>query len=79
MPESDMWVSMKSRRKPLSRRAGPLAGALLLEGRVMPTSSDADVPTELNDVPEEETDSQDDVQESPTLPIALFDLPPSKP
>lgn len=45
----------------------------------MPTSSDADATTELIDVPEEETDSKEELQEAPTLPIALFDLPPSKP
>ncbi len=70
-----------------SRR--PLAEALLQLRDAMPTSSDSDSATELLELPElapqgargsddEGTDPNQDVQEPPTQPIALFELPPSK-
>jgi len=44
----------------------------------MPTSSDPDAPTELIEVPEDQS-SEEEIVEAPTQPIALFELPPSKP
>ena len=58
----------------------PLAGALLPPLISMPTSfSDPEAATELFELPDEEEPSDDEVQEVPTQPIALFELPPSKP